>query len=141
VRSYRGTASYEKALRKRKVWIEPIFAEAKEWHGLRRFRLRTLRRVNVEALLVAAGQNLKRLLFFGGRKPRKPAQVAALRPPAAYIGSHSSGRHRLGLGGKPKSILQQAGWFAGHARRVSITCPETSYRCPGTVSRLDRPTT
>ena len=35
------------------------FAEAKDWHGLRRFRLRWLWRVNCEALLVAAGQNLK----------------------------------------------------------------------------------
>ena len=42
VRSYRKTWPYEKALRKRKVWIEPLFAEAKEWHGMRRFRLRRL---------------------------------------------------------------------------------------------------
>jgi hypothetical protein len=30
VRAYRGTFPYEKALRKRKVWVEPLFAEAKE---------------------------------------------------------------------------------------------------------------
>jgi Transposase DDE domain len=36
-----------------------MFAEAKEWHGMRRFRLRTLRRVNIEAMLIAAGQNVK----------------------------------------------------------------------------------
>jgi hypothetical protein len=30
VRAYRGTHPYEKALRKRKVWVEPLFAEAKE---------------------------------------------------------------------------------------------------------------
>ena len=77
VRSYRGTASYEKALRKRKVWVEPLFAEAKDWHGRRRFRLRTLRRVNTEALLVAAGQNLKRLLIFGG-PPSRPKPVGVL---------------------------------------------------------------
>ena len=111
VRSYRGRAPYEKALRKRKVWVEPLFAEAKDWHGMRKFRLRTLRRVNAEALLVAAGQNIKRLLFVGGRKPRKPAQVATLRPPAAYISSRSPRRHRLGLGSQPKSILQQAESF------------------------------
>ena len=127
VRSYRGTASYEKALRKRKVWIEPLFAEAKEWHGMRKFRLRTLRRVNVEALLVAAGQNIKRLLFFGGRKPRKPAQVAALRPPAAYIGSRSSGRHRSGLGGQSKSILQHSGGFG---RRLELAIDTGSYGVP-----------
>ena len=37
VKSYRGTFAYEKALRKRRVWVEPLFAEAKDWHGLRRF--------------------------------------------------------------------------------------------------------
>jgi Transposase DDE domain len=42
VRSYHETAAYTKAMRKRHVWVEPLFAEAKEWHGLRRFRLRGL---------------------------------------------------------------------------------------------------
>jgi Transposase DDE domain len=47
---------------KRKVWVEPLFGEAKDWHGLGRFRLRELWQVNAEALLVATGQNLERLL-------------------------------------------------------------------------------
>lgn len=54
VRAYHKTAAYQKAIRKRKVWIEPLFAEAKEWHGLRHFRLRRLWRVNIEALLIGA---------------------------------------------------------------------------------------
>jgi transposase len=62
VRSYQQTRAYQKALRKRQVWVEPLFAEAKDWHGLRRFRLRLLWRVNIEALRIATGQNLKRLL-------------------------------------------------------------------------------
>jgi transposase len=62
VRSYQHTESYKKALRKRQVWVEPLFAEGKDWHGMRRFRLRRLWRVNCEALMRAAGQNLKRLL-------------------------------------------------------------------------------
>jgi hypothetical protein len=62
VRAYHTTAAYKKALRKRQVWVEPLFAEAKDWHGMRRFRLRFLWRVNSEALMIAAGQNLKRLL-------------------------------------------------------------------------------
>src|SRR5215211_6277751 len=62
VRGYHATEAYAKAMRKRQVWVEPLFAEAKAWHGLRRFRLRGLERVNGEALLIAAGQNLKRLL-------------------------------------------------------------------------------
>jgi len=62
VRAFHQTDAYKKAMNKRKVWVEPLFAEAKDWHGMRRFRLRLLWRVNIEALLKAAGQNLKRLL-------------------------------------------------------------------------------
>ncbi len=64
------------------MWVEPLFGEAKDWHGPRRFRLRGLEKVNAEALLIAAGQNVKRLLIFGERGPRRPAQVVALRQPA-----------------------------------------------------------
>jgi IS5 family transposase len=62
VRGYHETEAYTKAMRKRKVWVEPLFAEAKDWHGLRRFRLRGLEKVTIQAQLIAAGQNLKRLL-------------------------------------------------------------------------------
>lgn len=62
VRGYHETEPYKKAMRKRQVWIEPLFAEAKAWHGLRRFRLRRLPKVNIEMLLVASTQNIKRLL-------------------------------------------------------------------------------
>jgi Transposase DDE domain len=48
VRAYRPPEPYKKALRKRQVWVEPLFAEAKDWHGMRRFRLRRLWRVNSE---------------------------------------------------------------------------------------------
>lgn len=71
VRTYQQTAAYHKARRKRGVWMEPLFAEAKEWHGLRRCRLRRLWRVNVQVLWTAGGQNLKRLLARRGwgRRP------------------------------------------------------------------------
>ena len=82
VKGYYGLEAYKKAMRKRKVWIEPMFAEAKQWHGMDRVRLRTLERVNAEILVTAAGQNVKRLLEFGPRKPRRTARAAALRPPA-----------------------------------------------------------
>ncbi len=84
VRAYHQTAAYEKAIAKRKVWVEPLFAEAKQWHGMRRFRLRRLWRVNCEALVIASGQNLKRLLQKRGwgRRPF-PAQAMALMPPAS----------------------------------------------------------
>ena len=62
VRTYEQTPAYQKALRKRQVWVEPLFAEAKDWHGMRRFRLRRVFRVNCEALVIAAGHNLQQLL-------------------------------------------------------------------------------
>ncbi|HLO15749.1 MAG TPA: IS1182 family transposase [Anaerolineales bacterium] len=37
---YRQTEAYLKAIRKRSVWVEPLFGEAKEYHRLRRFHLR-----------------------------------------------------------------------------------------------------
>ncbi len=77
VRSYHQTEAYQKAMRKRKVWVEPLFAEAKDWHGLRRFRLRLLGRVNCEALRIATGQNLKRLLKKRGWG-RRPFPTEAL---------------------------------------------------------------
>ena len=51
--------------------------------GLRRFRLRGLEKVNGEALLIAAGQNLKRLLQSaraggGVRSPVGPPQSVLL---------------------------------------------------------------
>jgi hypothetical protein len=60
VRAYRGTEPYEEALRKRGVWVEPLLGEAKEWHGMDKFRLRMLEKVNIEALIVAAGQKTPR---------------------------------------------------------------------------------
>ena len=80
-RGYYGLAAYKKAVRKRKVWIEPMFGEARHRLGMERMRLRMLERVNCEALLTASGQNTKRLLTFGRHGTRRPAQVTALRPP------------------------------------------------------------
>lgn len=57
-----------------------MFAEGKLWHGMCRFRTRTLEKTNAEPLIIAAGQNVKRLLAFGGRAPKKLEQVAALQP-------------------------------------------------------------
>jgi Transposase DDE domain len=62
VETYRQIETYLKAIRKRSMWVEPLFGEAKEFHRLRRFRLRLLRKVNIEGVMVAAGQNLKRLI-------------------------------------------------------------------------------
>ena len=37
---YARTEEYKRALRKRQVWVEPLFEEAKQWHQATRFRLR-----------------------------------------------------------------------------------------------------
>ncbi len=111
VRAYRRTEPYEKALRKRRVWVEPLFGEGKEWHGMRRFRLRRLWRVNIEALVIAAGQNIKRLVTFAGRGPRRLAQSAALRPPAPTHSSpvgHPEESHRVGDPEHPSRVFQHA---------------------------------
>jgi IS5 family transposase len=83
VKAYEQTLSYQKALRKRQVWVEPLFGEGKQWHGMSRFRLRRLWRVNCEALMTATGQNLKRLLRKRGwgRRPFPTEAVVALPPP------------------------------------------------------------
>jgi hypothetical protein len=67
-------------MRKRKLWTEPLFAEAKLWHNMRRFWLRRLWRVNIEALMVAAAQNLKRLVKWRGRTYRPASAMAVPLP-------------------------------------------------------------
>jgi transposase len=90
IRAYHATEAYRKAMCKRKVWVEPLFAEAKEWHGLRRLRLRGLRNANIQGIMIAAGQNLKRFLAATGwgrrhapcgsllALPREPQRLVAV---------------------------------------------------------------
>jgi hypothetical protein len=77
------TEAYKKALRKRQVWVEPLFGEAKDWHQLRRLRLRTLANVNIQGLLVATGQNLERLLAATtrGHRPARELRLPHPVPP------------------------------------------------------------
>ncbi len=67
--AYQQTDAYQKAIRKRSVWVEPLFGEAKQFHQLRRFRLRSLIKVNIEGAMVATGQNIKRLVKQDSSKP------------------------------------------------------------------------
>ena len=84
VQGYHATPRYHKAIRKRSLWVEPLFGEGKQWHGLARFRLRGLVRVNIEAQLTASGQNLKRLLTNQGwgRRPWPAGGAGSAAPPA-----------------------------------------------------------
>ena len=112
VREYQKTEPYQKALRKRKVWIEPLFGEAKQWHRMERLRLRMLERTNCEVLIVATGQNIKRLLTFGPRGPRKLAQAAALRPPGSPLLDLDRRRYRT----RHRLFMQHRGVFQQAAR-------------------------
>ena len=103
MRGYHATEAYQKALRKRKVWVEPLFAEAKDWHRLRRLRLRGLMNANIQGMLIAAGQNLKRFLAARGwgrrhapcgshlALPLEPERLSALRVMTHSAGDRSTG--------------------------------------------------
>jgi hypothetical protein len=91
VRGYHATEAYKRAMRKRAVWVEPLFGEAKQWHGLRRFRLRGLAKVTTQTLLCAAGQNLKRWLIATGWGRRHAPCGALAVPPRGPVASPPRG--------------------------------------------------
>jgi hypothetical protein len=105
-----------------------MFAGAKCWHGLRRFRLKRLEKVNGEALLIAAGQNIKRLITFGGRKPKAPAQAAALRPPE---NSGSDLRHVREHRSRPSWRPRRPFLNTPHDYQHSFEPELLIMRCPG----------
>src|SRR5207302_4846056 len=86
-RELQTTEAYKKAMRKRQVWVEPLFGEAKEWHQLRRLRVRGLDNVNIQGLLVATGQNLKRWLaaISRGHRPAGAPRVGVLCSPLRLV--------------------------------------------------------
>ncbi len=73
--------AHQKAMRKWQGRVEPLFVGAKLWHGLRRFQRRGLENVNIEGLLIAAGQNLKRWLVATGLGRRHAPCGSLLAPP------------------------------------------------------------
>jgi hypothetical protein len=77
VQRYHATGACQRAIRKRQACVEPLSAEAKTLHGLSRFRPRGIEKVNMEGLMVAAGQNLKRLFKYSGMRPA-PLALAVL---------------------------------------------------------------
>lgn len=83
MRGYHETPAYQRAMRKSKVWPEPLFGEAKQWHGLRQFRVRGLANVNMEGLVIATGQNLKRWLAARGWGRRHGPSGSLLASPQA----------------------------------------------------------
>jgi transposase len=67
---YVQTDGYLQALRRRRCVIEGRFGDAKEHHGHRRLRQVGLWAAQVHCYLVAAVQNLKKLLKYGGNKTK-----------------------------------------------------------------------
>ncbi len=60
-----------------RIRVEHVFAEAKNYHGLDRARSRGLEKVNLQALLTAITQNVKRLAnWLGGRRGKAAAAAA-----------------------------------------------------------------
>jgi len=61
LRADSNTDSFKKLYHSRAPVIEGVFAEAKQWHGLRRAWRRGLSKMKVQCLLIAAVMNFKRL--------------------------------------------------------------------------------
>ena len=64
IKSYSG----KKMRRIRQITTEPLFAEAKENHGLSKFMTRGIGKAKKNSILIASIQNLKRLMKFCKRK-------------------------------------------------------------------------
>ena len=58
------TEKAKATIKQRKTYPEPIFAEAKNSHGLRQAICRGLEKVTIQALLTCAVQNIKRLIKY-----------------------------------------------------------------------------
>ena len=130
VRGYHATEAYQKAMRKRQVWVEPLFAEAKEWHGLRRLRIRGLLNANIQGLLIAAGQNLKRFLAASGWGRRHAPCGSLLALPAddraaRFVGSAVATHHGAGDGGffqHPGALPESPARFSAKMRHLNASC-------------------
>jgi len=77
-RQVQKTNAFARSQRLR-IRIEHIFAEAKEHHGLRRSRYRTISKQQEQANLTAMVQNLKRLVSFIGRSRSAALTLTALK--------------------------------------------------------------
>jgi transposase len=71
-RLHLSTRQAREDIRRRKTWIEGVIADAKSNHGLSRARCRGLTAMTIQALLVAAAQNIKKLAANW-----RPARLAA----------------------------------------------------------------
>lgn len=101
------------------MWVEPLFGEGQQWHGLRRFRVRGLVKVNCEGVIIATGQNLKRLMSARGWGGRWfPGGALGVRLPSPeFLYSHRT--HLLGLLSDVCRGKHRIGFAHQHAARSS----------------------
>ncbi len=98
-------------------WVEPLFGEAKDWHGMRRFRLRMLEKVNAEALLSSPQDRTSRRgcspTATEARSDRGTGGAALRRRPAPNpYDSRGARRHRNGRSRRPTRVFQHPGGLA-----------------------------
>jgi hypothetical protein len=98
------TDSFRRLYRARAPVIEGVFAEGKQWHGLRRAWRRGLSNMLIQSLLIAAVLNFKRLLATMGRIPGLRCflralhnHLRALRRITGMIHEHLALSTRLGV--------------------------------------------
>jgi len=68
------TPMAKKLLKKRKVYPETIFANAKTFHGLNKAKFKGRWKVEIQALMTFAAINLKKLVKYADNKTSSPAQ-------------------------------------------------------------------
>jgi hypothetical protein len=78
------TPEYQKAMSKRAFWVKPLFGEAKDFHRLRRFRLRGLLKVNIEGVMIASAS-----LPSSGTGTTYSASTVSFVPPSAGWYTHT----------------------------------------------------
>lgn len=80
-------------LRRRKIRVEGSFADASNHHGYKRSRWRGLVRVEIQNLMIAATQNMRKLVRYANRRPHggagaRPRHITRL--PAALLPPRSA---------------------------------------------------
>jgi transposase len=68
--AFARTFRAKQSIRRRKVWVETVFGDGKERHGLRRAQFRGKDRMRLQAFLTASAYNVRKLAL---RKRTKPA--------------------------------------------------------------------
>lgn len=75
VRKNRLSVEGKKLYRKRCTTIERSFADAKELHGLRYARMRSLRKVREQCLMTAISQNIKKMALYSWNAEKEPGAL------------------------------------------------------------------